>query len=90
MDTNGIISPRLPVEICLQLNESRFFLSSLLNGAFFHPQNVADSVELELVAELLAHPLLDKLVPVEGRKRSSRNDELVPVGLNVVVLGLLS
>ena len=60
-----------------------------LDGTFLHSQGVAQSVELELVAELLSDPFLDELVPVEGREGLGRDDQFVPVGFQVVVFRLL-
>ena len=44
----------------------------LLNGALLHAQDVADGVEVEVLAVLLPDTLLHELVPVEGRERPGR------------------
>ena len=50
------------------MEEPGFLLLILRNGALLHTENVADSVELKLLAELLTHALLHKLVPIERRE----------------------
>ena len=53
-----------------QIDEAALVLLSLLQGALLHPQDVADGVELELLAELLADALLHEFVPVQIGERS--------------------
>ena len=45
----------------LQMEEPGFLLLILRNGALLHTENVADCVELKLLAELLPDALLHKL-----------------------------
>ena len=59
----------------VQLKHSTLVLLTLLNGALLHAQNVADGVELELLAELLADAFFHKLVPIKSREGSDRKNK---------------
>merc|ERR1712106_1318760 len=55
-----------------------------------HAKNLREGVKLVVLLVLLPHPLLHKLVPVVDREGLGRDDQLIPVALQVVILRLLS
>ena len=78
-----------PVDAREERHEPRLVVVPLLERALLHAEGVADVVELELLAVLLPHALLDELVPVVDGEGPRRDDELVPQRLDVVVGRLL-
>ena len=78
-----------PVDAREERHEPRLVVVLLLERALLHAEGVADVVELELLAVLLPHALLDELVPVVDGEGPRRDDELVPQRLDVIVGRLL-
>ena len=74
-----------PVDAREERHEPRLVVVPLLERALLHAEGVADVVELELLAVLLPHALLDELVPVVDGEGPRRDDELVPQRLDVVI-----
>lgn len=72
-------------DVYLQMYQARPFLFLLAERSLFHPEQIADVIEIVRLAVFLSDLLLDELVPIIYRESLGRYHHFIPVRFNVVL-----